>query len=74
MIWTVLAVMVYAAIAGAVIYGLLVAAWKHCETVEPWAYVFCGALWPIAALPALGVILAEKKINEIQEGQQNGKQ
>ena len=73
MIWTVLAVMVYAAICGAVIYWLLVAAWKYCRHMEPLACVFCGILWPVAALPALGFILAEKRIHQIKEGVGYGK-
>ena len=73
MIWNILAVMVYAAIAGAVIYGLLVAAWKYCRYTDSLACVLCGILWPIATLPALGFILAEKRIQQIKEDMGNGK-
>lgn len=72
MIWTVLAVMVYALAAGAAIYSLLVAAWKYTEMEEPWPYVLCGLLWPIAAAPAVGYILAEKKVAQIEEAQEHG--
>lgn len=72
MIGTVLALMVYALAAGAAIYSLLVAAWKYTEMEDPWPYVLCGLLWPIAAAPAAGYILAEKKVAQIEEEQEHG--
>ena len=62
-----LAVMVYAGIAGAHIYLLLVQAWKHTKLEKPEVYILCGALWPIMAAPAFGYILAGWYINREED-------
>lgn len=71
MIWFILGLLLYVAAAGGCIYGLLVAAWKHTELERPWIYVVSGMLWPVAAAPALGYVLAGKQINRM-EGQSDG--
>lgn len=73
MIWMLLLIMAYMAIAGGVIYWLLVAAWKYTDLERPWAFVLCALVWPIGALPAAGYILAGKRINEEDEALRHGK-
>lgn len=54
----------YSLIAAGAIFALLVAAEKQEATqVAPWIYVACGMLWPLAALPAAGFILAGRYIH-----------
>lgn len=48
----------YVLIASGAIFGLLVAADKWTELNWPGGYVICGALWPVAALPAAAYIAA----------------
>lgn len=61
MFWVYL--ILYEAAASGVIFGLLVAADRHTELERPMAYVVCGMLWPVAALPAAAYIAAACYIN-----------
>lgn len=56
MFW--LYLILYVLVASGAIFGLLVAADKWTELDEPIGYVICGALWPLAALPAAAYIAA----------------
>ena len=56
MFW--LYLILYVLIASGAIFGLLVAAAKWTELELPGGYVICGALWPVAALPAAAYIAA----------------
>lgn len=55
----------YLAIAGAAIFGLLVAAAKYTDSDldYPIGYVLCGIFWPVALLPAAGYIAAGWYLN-----------
>lgn len=56
MFW--LYLILYVLIASGAIFGLLVAAHRWTELDWPGGYVICGALWPVAALPAVAYIAA----------------
>ena len=53
----------YVLIASGAIFGLLVAADRWTELDDPMGYVICGALWPLAALPAAAYIAAAWYVN-----------
>lgn len=59
MIW-ILCIIGYSVVAAGCVFGLLVAAGKYVEEYdyEAGALVVCGALWPVAALPAAAYIAA----------------
>ena len=60
------------AIAGAAIFGLLVAAAKYTgsDMEFPLGWVLCGIFWPLALLPAIGYIAAGWYLNrEKSEGE-----
>lgn len=63
----IVAVMLYAWIAGVHIYVLLLQAWRHTRLERPEAYILCGALWPILGPAALGYIMAGRAINREED-------
>ncbi|MBQ8579318.1 MAG: hypothetical protein IJ448_01330 [Oscillospiraceae bacterium] len=61
--WLIAAVFLYTLVAAVAVFGLLVLANKHTNLERPWPYVIWAMLWPVAALPALGYIMAGKVLN-----------
>lgn len=59
---------IYMAIAGAAIFGLLVGARKYTgsDLEFPIGWVLCGICWPVALLPAIGYIAAGWYLNRDQ--------
>lgn len=59
MLW-ILCLIGYSVIAAGCVFGLLVAAEKYVQSYDytTGALVVCGALWPVAALPAAAYIAA----------------
>ena len=55
----------YMAIAGAAIFGLLVGAARFTgsDMEHPIGWVLCGICWPVALLPAIGYIAAGWYLN-----------
>ena len=62
-------IIIYMAIAGVAIFGLLVAAAKYTgSNMEfPIGWVLCGICWPVALLPAIGYIAAGWYLNREKE-------
>lgn len=60
-----LLMVIYLAVAGASIFGLLVAAAKFTgSNMEfPIGWVLCGIFWPVALLPAMGYLAAGWYLN-----------
>ena len=69
----VICIVIYTAIAGGVIFGLLVGAAKYTgsELEYPIGWVLCGIFWPVTLLPAAGYIAAGWYLN--REDGSNGK-
>ena len=58
-------ILIYTAIAGGVIFGLLVGAAKYTgsELEFPIGWIICGIFWPVTLLPAAGYIAAGWYLN-----------
>lgn len=66
-------IFLYTLVAAVAVFGLLVLANKHTNLERPWLYVIWAMLWPVAALPALGYIMAGWYINR-EEVAEDGKE
>lgn len=58
-------IIMYMAVAGASVFGLLVGAYKFTDydLDFPVGWVLCGIFWPVALLPAIGYIAAGWYLN-----------